>query len=111
MPRNHAVERFENLFPRRKFVRVAEPPASMVFEFLPALILFVVWKPKRLRVRHMNRHRHVQFPATFPNRIELRVVDFEQLARSITQIKAETLVFLEPRRAEAMPFLHLLPRP
>ena len=31
MPRNHAIERFENLFPRRKFVRVAEPPASMVF--------------------------------------------------------------------------------
>jgi len=89
---------------------ISEPPWAMIFQFLPPFVLRVEGKPEGARVRDVNRHGHVQFAAPFPDGIEPRVIDSDQLAFAVTQEEAEALVFLEPRRAEAMSFLDLFHR-
>ena len=79
----------------------------MIAQFLPTLVLVVIQLPKRLRVRDVNGNRHVQLAAAFPHRVELRVINLDQLAAAVLEIQAEALELLQARRAEAMPFLHL----
>ena len=110
MPRDHPVERGQQFVVRRIFVGVAKPPGWMVLQFLPTFVPFVVREPKRLRISDVNRDWHAQVAAAFPDPVQLRIVNPDELARAVAQVKAQPLVFLEPRRAQPMSFLDLSSR-
>ena len=102
-----AVARLQQGLARRVLVRVAEPPGLVVFELHPALVLVVVWEPERLRVGDVDRDRHAQLATALPDRVELRVVDLDQLASLVSKVESEALVFFQPRGALAVPLLDL----
>ena len=111
VPRDHAIERFQQFLPRRKPVGIAKPPVFMVLQFVPALVFFIVGQPKCSRIGHVDRNRHVQFPAAFPHRIELRIIHLEKLAFLVPKEQTEPLVFLETGRAETVPLFDLFDCP
>ena len=83
MPRDHAVERGQQFLARRIFRRIAEPPATVILQLRPALVLVIVRQPEGARIGDVDRHRHPQFAALRPDRIELRIVDLDQLALAV----------------------------
>jgi hypothetical protein len=58
MARDNAVQCFNQMQAGRELVGIAEPPAAMVFEFLPTFVLVVEWQPERLRIPDMDGHGH-----------------------------------------------------
>lgn len=90
-----AVESVEKLQAWRVYFRVAEPPRSVVFEFVPALILVVVGFPEGFRVGDVDGDGHGEFAAAFPDGIEFRVVDGDDLFVAVADGEAEAFVLFE----------------
>src|SRR5207247_7411448 len=104
---DHAVERLENVLPRREAPRFAEPPGAVALELTPALVFLVVRLPEGLGVGDMDRDRHPQLAAAFPDRIELRIIHLDQLPPAVAQVQAEPLELLQPGGAQAVAFFDL----
>ncbi len=102
-----ALERGEKLLAGRVLLRVAEPPARMVFELLPAFVLLVVGEPEGLRVGHVDGHGHPQAPERVPHGVEARVVDLVEGALLVAQEEPQALELLEAGGAETVPLLDL----
>ena len=110
MPLDHPRQGVQQVAPGGKFIRIAEPPILVVFQLGPALVFIVVRQPESLRIGHMNRHRHAELPAGFPNRIQLRIVHADEFALFVAQIQAKLFKFLETGGAQPVAFLDLVRR-
>ena len=80
MARDHAVKRAQQRFVRRILVCVAKPPGRVVLQFLPTLVRWVVREPERLWIGDVNRDRHAQVAAPFPDRVELGIINPDEFA-------------------------------
>jgi hypothetical protein len=76
---------------------ITEPPAPVIFQFLPSFVLLIIRKPESAWIRGVNGNWQAQFSAFFPNRIEFGIVDPDQFAGLVTKIKPQPFIFLKAR--------------
>src|SRR3974390_198772 len=82
MPAEHPIARFQQRLETRK-VAAVEAPVRMLVQLFIALVAAVNRMEKSFGVTGMNEDRDAQAAGLFPDGIQARVVDGEELARLV----------------------------
>ena len=101
-----ALERGEELFARGVLAPIAEPPAGVILQLLPAFVRRVVRVPERLRIRDVDRDGHTELAqachigSSFGSSMRSR---FPFLSRRYRPSRLNSLKPAAPRRAPHRP--------